>query len=132
MKARFQMALPNFSSVLLSNSTIFINPFFTFLLKNVLILHRSRRIKARTSLVGIQLAVSHDACLGIDLVKDAQHLIQCDHLLGSAIVLVLDIGAARVTALVADAYAVRVEALDMATSLSYRSTIEQGTITSHI
>ena len=64
--------------------------------------------------------------------KDAQHLVQCDHLLGSAIVLVLDIGTARVTTLVADANAARVVALHVATSFSYRTTIEQGTVSSHI
>ena len=82
--------------------------------------------------MGIQLAVSHDACLGIDLVKDAQHLIQCDHLLGRAVVLVLGFGTARVTALIADADAVRVVALHVATSFSYRTTIEQGTIAPYI
>ena len=74
----------------------------------------------------------NDACLGIDLVKDAQHLIQCYHLLSSAIVLVLDIGTARVTTLVADANAARVVALHVATSFSYRTTIEQGTIAPYI
>ena len=132
MKARFQMALPSFSSVLLSSSTIFINPFFVFSVKDISILLGRRRIEARTSLVGIQLTMSHDACLGIDLVKDAQHLIQCYHLLGGAIVLVLDIGTARVTALIADANAARVVALHMATSLSNRSAIEKGAIASHI
>ena len=82
--------------------------------------------------MGIQLAVSHDTCLGIDLVKDAQHLIQSYHLLGSAIVLVLDIGTARVATLVADANAVRVEALHMATTFCNRSTIEEGAVTSYI
>ena len=82
--------------------------------------------------MGIQFAVSHDACLGIDLVKDAQHLVQCDHLLGSAIVLVLDIGTARVTTLVADADAARVVALHVAPSFCNRSAIEQGTIAPHI
>ena len=76
--------------------------------------------------------MSHDASIGIDLVKDAQHLIQCYHLLGSAVVLVLDIGAARVTALIADADAARVVALHVATSFSNRTTIEQGTIAPHI
>ena len=76
--------------------------------------------------------MSHNACLRIDLVKDAQHLVKCDHLLGGAVVLVLDIGAARVTALVADANAARVVALHVATSFSYRTTIEQGTIAPHI
>ena len=68
----------------------------------------------------------------MDLVEDAQHLVNGDHLLGSAVVLVLDIGAARVTALIADADAVGIVALHMATSLSNRSTIEEGTIASHI
>ena len=76
--------------------------------------------------------MSHDACLGIDLVKDAQHFVQSYHLLGSAVVLVLDIGAARVTALIADANAARVVALHVATTFSYRSAIEQGTIAPHI
>ena len=76
--------------------------------------------------------MSHDASIGIDLVKDAQHLVQCDHLLGSAVVLVLDIGAARVTALVAYADAVGIVALHVTTSFSNRSAIEQGTITPYI
>ncbi len=102
------------------------------MIKDVLILDRGRRIKARTSLVGIQLTMSHDACLGIDLVKDAKHLVNGNHLLGSAIVLVFGFGVARVTTLVADAYAVRVVALHMTTSLSNRSAIEEGAVTSYI
>ena len=76
--------------------------------------------------------MSHDASLGIDLVEDAQHLVKSNHLLSSAIVLVLDVGAARVTTLIADANAVRVVALHVATSFSDRAAIEQGTISSHI
>ena len=76
--------------------------------------------------------MSHDTCLGIDLVKDAQHLIQCYHLLGGAVVLVLDIGAARVTALIANTDAVGIVAFHVTTSFSYRTTIEQGTVSSHI
>ena len=60
--------------------------------------------------------MSHDASIGIDLVKDAQHFVQSYHLLGSTVVLVLLLEAARVTALIADANALRVEALDMASS----------------
>ena len=132
MKARFQMALPSFSSVLLSSSTIFINPFFVFSVKDISILLGCRRIKARTCLAGIQFAVSHDTCLGIDLMEDAQHLVQSDHLLGGTIVLVLGFGVVRVTALVADAYAACVVALHMATSFSNRSAIEESAIASHI
>ncbi len=76
--------------------------------------------------------MSHDASIGIDLVKDAQHLVKCYHLLGRAVVLVLDIGAARVTTLIADANAARVVALHVATAFSYRSAIEQGTIAPYI
>ena len=76
--------------------------------------------------------MSHDACIGIDLVKDAQHLVKCYHLLGSAVVLVLDIGTARVTALIANTDAVGIVAFHVATSLSNRTTIEQGTIAPHI
>ena len=82
--------------------------------------------------MGIQFAVSHDASIGIDLVKDAQHLIQCDHLLGSAIVLVLVLRTARVATLIADPDTVRVVALDVTPSLTDRSTIVQTTIPPHI
>ena len=82
--------------------------------------------------MGIQFAVSHDTCIGIDLVKDAQHLVKCYHLLSSAIVLVLGFGAARVTALIADADAVGIVAFHVATSLSNRTTIEQGTVAPYI
>ena len=64
--------------------------------------------------------------------EDTHHLVDGDHLLGSAIVLVLSFGVARMTALIADADAVVIEALHMTTSLSYRSAIEEGAITSYI
>ena len=76
--------------------------------------------------------MSHDACLGIDLMKDAKHLVNGNHLLGSAIVFVLDIGAARVATLIAYADAARVVALHVATTFSNRTTIEQGTIAPYI
>ena len=94
MKARFQMALPSFSSVLLSSSTIFINPFFTFSVKDIRILRRGGRIETGTGLAGIEFAVPHDASLGIDLMQQREDLVQDDHLLSCAIVLVLYIGAA--------------------------------------
>ena len=105
---------------------------FFFLFKDIRILRRGGRIETGTGLAGIQFTMSYDACIGIDLVEDAQHLVQSDHLLGGAIVLVLDIGTARVTALIADANAVRVVALHVTTSLCDRSAIEEGTITTHI
>ena len=73
-----------------------------------------------------------DASIGIDLMQQLKNLVQDDHLLSRAIVLVLDIGTARVATLIADANAARVVALHVATSLSNRSAIEQGTIAPHI
>ena len=73
-----------------------------------------------------------DACLGIDLMQQLQNLIQDDHLLSRAIVLVLVFGTARVTALIADPNTVRVVALDVTPSLTDRSTIVETTIPSHI
>ena len=74
----------------------------------------------------------YDACLGIDLMQQLQNLIQDDHLLGSAIVLVLVFGTARVATFVADSDTEGIVSLDVATSLTDRSTIVQTTIPSHI
>ena len=74
----------------------------------------------------------HDTSLGIDLMQQRKNLVQDDHLLGRAIVLVLVFGTARVTALIADPDTVRVVALDVAPSLVDRSTIIHTTIPSHI
>ena len=73
-----------------------------------------------------------DACLEIDLMQQLKDLIQDDHLLSRAIVLVLIFGTARVATFVADPDTVRVVSLDMAPSLGNRSTIIQTTIPSHI
>ena len=77
-------------------------------MKNVLILFGRGRIETRTGLVGIEFAMPHDARLGIDLMQQREDLIQDDHLLGSAIVLVLVFGTARVATFVADPDTVRV------------------------
>ena len=132
MKARFQMALPSFSSVLLSSSTIFINPFFTFSVKDISVFDRGGRIETGTRLAGIEFAMPDDTCLGIDLMQQREDLVQDDHLLSRAIVLVLVFGTARVTALIADPDTVRVVALDVTPSLTDRSTIVQTTIPPHI
>ena len=73
-----------------------------------------------------------DACIGIDLMQQREDLVQDDHLLSRAIVLVLVFGTARVATFVADSDTVRVVALDMAPSLVDRSTIIHTTIPSHI
>ena len=73
-----------------------------------------------------------DACIGIDLMQQLKNLVQDDHLLRRAIVLVLVLGTARVATFVADPDTVRVVALDVAPSLTDRSTIVQTAIPSHI
>ena len=132
MKARFQVAFTAYTSVQLSSSTIFINPFFTFSVKDISVFDRGGRIETGTCLAGIEFAVPHDAGIGIDLMQQLQNLIQDDHLLRRAIVLVLVFGTARVATFVADPDTVRVVALHVATSLTDRSTIVQTTIPSHI
>ena len=132
MKARFQMALPSFSSVLLSSSTIFINPFFTFSVKDISVLLGRGRIETGTRLAGIEFAVPHDPRLGPDIMQQREDLVQDDHLLSRAIVLVLVFGTARVATFVADPDTVRVVALDVTTSFTDRSTIVQTTIPPHI
>ena len=91
-----------------------------------------RRSKTGTGLAGIQFAMSHDAGFGIDGMQDLEQFVQYNHLLGSTVVLVLLLGAARVTALIADANTARVVALHVATTFSNRTTIEQGTIAPYI
>ena len=132
MKARFQMALPSFSSVLLSSSTIFINPFFTFSVKDISVFDRGGRIETGTRLARIQFAMPHNPRLRPDLMQQLQNLVQDYHLLSSAIVLVLVLGTARVATFVADPDTVRVVPLNVAPSLTDRSTIIQTTIPSHI
>ena len=64
--------------------------------------------------------------------QQLKDLIQDDHLLSRAIVLVLILGTARVATFVADPDTEGIVALDMAPSLADRSTIIQTTIPSHI
>ena len=74
----------------------------------------------------------HDACLGIDLMQQREDLVQDNHLLGSAIVLVLVLGTARVATFVADPDTESIVSLDVTPSLGNGSTIVQTTIPSHI
>ena len=82
--------------------------------------------------MGIEFAMPHDACIGIDLMQQRKDLVQDDHLLRRAIVLVLVLGTARVATFVADPDTVRVVSLDVTPSLGNGSTIVQTTIPSHI
>ena len=100
--------------------------------KDISVLLGCERIETRTGLAGIEFAMPDDASIGIDLMQQLKDLIQDDHLLGRAIVLVLVFGTARVTALIADPDTVRVVALDVTTSLTDRATIIQTTIPPHI
>jgi hypothetical protein len=100
--------------------------------KDIRVLRRGGRIETRTRLAGIEFTVTYDACLGIDLMQQREDLVQDDHLLSRAIVLVLVLGAARVTTLIADPDTVRVVTLDVTTPLANWSTIIQTTIPPHI
>ena len=74
----------------------------------------------------------HDTSLGIDLMQQRKNLVQDDHLLCCAIVLVLVLGTARVATFVADPNTEGIVALDMAPSFGNGSTIVQTTIPPHI
>ena len=102
------------------------------MIKDIRILDRGGRIETRTGLAGIEFAVSHDACIGIDLMQQREDLVQDDHLLSCAIVLVLVFGTARVATFVADPDTVRVVALDVTSSLTDGATIVETTIPPHI
>ena len=80
----------------------------------------------------IQFAMPDDASIGIDLMQQLQNLVQDDHLLGSAIVLVLVLGTARVATFVADPDTEGIVAFDVTTSLTDGSTIVETAIPSHI
>ena len=64
--------------------------------------------------------------------QQREDLVQDDHLLGRAIVLVLVFGTARVATFVADSDTEGIVSLDVTPSLTDRSTIIQTTIPSHI
>ena len=102
------------------------------MIKDIRILHRCGRIETGTGLARIEFAVPHDTCLGINLMQQREDLVQDDHLLSRAIVLVLVLGTARVATFNADSDTVRVETLDVTTPLSDRATIVESTIPSHI
>ena len=102
------------------------------MIKDIRILDGGRRIETRTGLAGIEFAVPHDASIGIDLMQQREQLVQDDHLLRRAIVLVLVLGTARVATFVADPDTVRVVALDVTSSLTDGSTIVETTIPPHI
>ena len=112
-------------------SPAFLKSFF-FLFKDIRILRRGGRIETGTRLAGIEFAMPDDASLGIDLMQQREDLVQDDHLLGRAIVLVLVFGTARVATFVADPDTVRVVALDVTSSLTDGSTIVETTIPPHI
>ena len=86
-------------------------------MKDISVFDRGGRIETRTRLAGIEFAVPDDASLGIDLMQQREDLVQDDHLLSRAIVLVLVFGTARVATFVADPDTVRVVSLHMAPSL---------------
>ena len=85
--------------------------------KDISVLLGRGRIETGTRLAGIEFAMPNDPRLWPDIMQQLEDLVQDDHLLSRAIVLVLVFGTARVTALVADPDTVRVVALDVTPSL---------------
>ena len=112
-------------------SPAFLKSFF-FLFKDIRILRRGGRIETGTRLAVIEFAMPHDPRLRPYLMQQLKDLVQDDHLLGRAIVLVLVFGTARVATFVADPDTVRVVPFDVTPSLGNGSTIIQTTIPSHI
>ena len=102
------------------------------MIKDVRVFDRSRWIETGTGLAGIEFAVPHDTSLGIDLMQQREDLVQDDHLLSCAIVLVLVFGTARVATFVADPDTEGIVPLDVTSPLGDRSTIVETTIPSHI
>ena len=102
------------------------------MIKDVRVFDRSRWIETRTGLAGIEFAMPYDASLGIDLMQQREDLVQDDHLLSCAIVLVLIFGTARVATFVADPDTEGIVPLDVTSPLGDRSTIVETTIPSHI
>ena len=100
--------------------------------KDISVLLGGGRIETGTGLAGIEFAMPYDTSIGIDLMQQREDLVQDDHLLSRAIVLVLVFGTARVATFVADSDTVRVVALDVTTSFGNGSTIIQTTIPPHI
>ena len=100
--------------------------------KEIRILDRGGRRETGTSLAGIELGVTDNPRLGIDLMQEREDLVKDDHLLGCAVVLVLVLGTAGVTALVADANRKPVVPFHMATYLFHRTAIIETTVPTHI
>ena len=76
----------------------------------------------------IQLVVTRNPRLGIDLVKDTQHLVEGLHLLGGSAVLVPYVCRKTSTTFITDSDAVRIEALYVTTSFCNRTAVIQGSV----
>ena len=100
--------------------------------KDISVLLGCGRIETRTGLAGIEFTVTYDASIGIDIMQQLKDLVQDDHLLSRAIVLVLVLGTARVATFVADPDTEGIVPLDVTSPLGDRSTIVETTIPSHI
>ena len=100
--------------------------------KEIRILDRGGRRETGTSLAGIELRMSDNPRLGIDLMQEREDLVKDDHLLGCAVVLVLVLGTAGVTALVADANRETIVPFHMAAYPFHRTAIEETTVPTHI
>ena len=103
-----------------------------FLVKYVRIFDGGGRGKTGTGLAGIELAMSDDPRLRINLMQQGEDLVEDDHLLGRAVVLVLVLGTAGVATLETDPYRMSVPTLDVTAHHTDGTAIIETTIPTHI
>ena len=112
-------------------SPAFFKSFF-FLVKDIRVLDGGGRIETGTGLAGIELAMSDDAGLRIHLMQQGEDLVEDNHLLGRAVVLVLVLGTAGVATLETDPDRVTVPTLDVTAYHTDRTAIIETTIPTYI
>ena len=98
--------------------------------REVGILRRCRRREARACLTGVELVMTDDPGDRIALLQQTEHLMQ--HLLLGLRPRVLGLALLVQASLVAHAYRVRVEALDVATDHRYRAAVVHRPVSPHI
>jgi hypothetical protein len=130
---RWESLLSQMSDYIVSTgrSPAFFKSFF-FLIKEIRVFDRGGRGKTGTGLAGIELAMPDYPRLRIHLMQQGEDLVEDDHLLGRAIVLVLVLGAAGVATLETDPYRMTVPTFDVTAYHTDRTAIIETTIPTHI
>ena len=130
---RWESSLSQMADYIVSTgrSPAFFKSFF-FLVKEIRVLGGGGRIETGTGLAGIELAMSDNPRLRINLMQQSEDLVEDNHLLGRAVVLVLVLGTAGVATFITDAYRVTVPALDVTAHQTDRTAVEETAIPTHI